>query len=76
MFLPAHANTYMFLPTFLLPDPRLWDLEGSSSSSLGHGHYLRNKAAGWGLELSGLIVKKMLKMLCLSSSVFKSHALK
>lgn len=28
-----------------------------------------------GFELSGLIAKKMLKMLCLSSSVFKSHAL-
>lgn len=49
MFLPAHANTYVFLPTFPLPDPRLWDLEGSSCSSLGHGCYLCNMAAGWRL---------------------------
>lgn len=49
VFLPARAKTYMFLPTFRLPDPRLWDLEGSSCSPLGHGCYLCNTAAGWDL---------------------------
>lgn len=47
VFLPAHANTYMLLPTFPLPDPRLWDFKGSSCSPMGHGHNLHSTAAGW-----------------------------
>lgn len=49
VFLPAHSNTYMLLPTFPLPDPRLWDFKGSSCSPMGHRRNLRSTAAGWDL---------------------------
>lgn len=49
VFLPVHANTYMFLPTFPLQALRMWDLEGRSCSPPGHGCYLCNTAAGWDL---------------------------